>query len=91
MSSSLGYSKLYRLGGLKCRLRVHILKLRLSNKVKIIELNASLNGVMSNFVLNITLGINLFIIILYLLEKYQKEYKNSLRVSILDAFKELSD
>jgi hypothetical protein len=70
MSSSLRYSKLYRLGGLKCRLRVHILKLRLSNKVKIIKLNALLNGVISNFILNITLGINLFIIILYLLEKY---------------------
>jgi hypothetical protein len=70
MSLSLRYSKLYKLGGLKYRLRVHILRLRLSNKVKIIELNALLNGVISNFILNITLGINLFIIILYLLEKY---------------------
>jgi hypothetical protein len=70
MSLSLRYSKLYKLGGLKYRLRVHILRLKLSNKVKIIKLNVLLNSVIFNFILNITLNINLFIIMFYLLEKY---------------------
>jgi hypothetical protein len=70
MSLSLRYNKLYRLGGLKYKLRVYIFRLRLSNKVKIIKLNILLNGVIFNFILNIILNINFFIIMLYLLEKY---------------------